>query len=142
MASCVIDFGEGGELGVEKLSVSGFWADTTTYYLQSQNKDETHFLCAFLNSKHVNEAIKPYQTRGAWGERDIHRRPFEVVPIPKFDAKDKKHLKLAELSQECHRKVAQLNLEGKSIGLLRNKVREILMAELDEIDQLVKSMLS
>jgi len=62
--------------------------------------------------------------------------------IPKFDAKDKRHLRLAELSQQCHRQVAQLGLEGKSIGSLRNKVRDYLSTELHEIDELVKDILS
>lgn len=142
LASCVIDTGKVGTSEVEKLSIGGFWADTTTYYFRSRNRDEAHFLCAFLNSGYVNESIKPYQTRGAWGERDIHRRPFEVLVIPKFDAKDERHLRLAELSQQCHQKVAQLALEGKSIGLLRNKVRDYLSTELHEINKLVKDILS
>jgi hypothetical protein len=102
---------------------------------------EAHYLSAFLNAPYVDETIKPHQTRGQWGERDIHRRPFEVVPIPKFNPEDEKHQKLAELSRECHQKVARLALTGKSIGFLRNKVREHLSQELAEIDKLVRQIL-
>jgi hypothetical protein len=111
-------------------------------FTKTKDSKEAHYLCAFLNSRYVNEAIKPYQTKGAWGERDIQRRPFEVVPIPKFNPGDEKHLRLAKLSEECHQKVASLTLKGKSIGFLRNKVREHLSHELEEIDRLVKSILS
>jgi hypothetical protein len=102
---------------------------------------EAHYLCAFLNAPYVDDAIKPHQTRGQWGERDICRRPFEVVAIPKFDPADERHRKLAELSKECHKKVKQLELEGKNIGQLRGKVRKALANELAEIDGLVKSIL-
>ena len=92
----------------------------------------------------MNERIKRYQTRGAWGERDICRLPFEVVNIPKFSSQDPRHLRLAELSRECHGKMAGLvpKLKGKGIGRLRGQVREKLMTELGEIDGLVKAVLT
>ena len=138
LASCVIS----PPFSKIELSVIGFTTDADTYYYQTKDEKEVHYLCAFLNAPYVDEKIKPHQTRGQWGERDIHRRPFEVVPIPKFDPKDKRHQKLAKLSKECHQKVAQLTLEGKSIGFLRNKVRKALANELAEIDGLVKSILA
>jgi len=138
LASCVIS----PPLSKTGLPVRGFAVDADTYYYQTKDDIEAHYLCAFLNAPHVDKTIKPYQTRGQWGERDIHRRPFEYVPIPKFDPKDEKHRKLAELSKECHEKVAKLALTGKSIGLLRNKVREHLKEELAEIDSLAKSILA
>jgi hypothetical protein len=141
IASCVVD-AITSKLEAEGRVTHGFFAEAKTFFYQTKELKEAHYLCAFLNSQYVDEAIKPYQTKGAWGERDIERRPFEALPIPKFDGRDKRHLRLAELSQECHRKVAQLALEGKSIGLLRNKVREHLSTELDEIDELVKAILA
>jgi len=139
LASCVVS--EADVKGTE-LDVAGFVADTDTYYYQSKNETEVHYLCSFLNAGYVDKAIKPFQTRGAWGERDIHRRPFEVVSIPKFNPEDEKHRKLAELSQVCHQRVKKLKLEGKSIGNLRGKVRKALANELAEIDKLVNGILS
>lgn len=143
IASCVVD-ATTGSLEAESRSTNGFFNDTGIFFYQTKELKEAHCLCALLNSQYVDEAIKLYQPKGAWGEREVQRRPFEVlpVPIPKFDAQDKRHLRLAELSQECHQKVAQLALKGKSIGSLRNKVREYLGPELDEIDKLVRAILS
>jgi type I restriction-modification system DNA methylase subunit len=124
------------------LSVKGFVADADIYYYQTKTDIEAHYLCSFLNAPYVDDKIKPHQTRGQWGERDIHRRPFEVVPIPKYDPNNENHNKLAELSKECHQKVAQLKLEGKSIGNLRGKVRKAMAKELAEIDDVVKSILA
>jgi hypothetical protein len=138
LASCIIS--EYQQINAVGLS-SGFIVDTDMYYYQSKDEVEAHYLCAFLNAPYVDETIKPHQTRGQWGERDIHRRPFEYVPIPKFNPQDERHQKLAELSKECHQKVTKLVLIGKSIGFLRNKVREQLKAELAEIDKLVRAIL-
>jgi len=141
LASCVLN-PQKASSGVSGLKISGFIADIDTFLYQTKNEGEAQFLCALLNCDYINRKIKDYQTRGAWGERHIYRRPFEVVSIPKFNPDDERHLKLAELSEECHQKVARLAVKGKSIGFLRNKVRQHLSAELDEIDKLVKSILS
>lgn len=141
VASCVIE--PRGEVRLDEgLRAAGFVFYEDFFLYQTKDGDEAHYLCAFLNSIHVDQAIKPYQTRGAWGARHIQRRPFEVVPIPRFDGGDKAHQKLAELSQACHKKVAGLAHEGKAIGRLRAVVRETLKAELEEIDHLVKQVLS
>ena len=125
-----------------KLAVRLPLKHNNTYYYETKDDIEAHYLCAFLNAPYVDEAIKPHQTRGQWGERDIHRRPFEYVPIPRFNPEDEKHQKLAELSKECHQKVKKLKLEGKNIGNLRGKVRRALADELAKIDKLVKDILS
>jgi hypothetical protein len=142
LASCVLSPTSKNGPEVAGVNTSGFVADIDTFLFQTQDGHEAQYLCAFLNAPFVDETIKPHQTRGQWGERHIYRRPFEVVSIPKFDPADDRHQKLAELSKECHRKVAQLKLEGKSIGFLRGKVRKALANELAEIDNLVKSILA
>lgn len=141
LASCVINPPEQIGLDVSDIRVNGFVADIDTFLYQTTDGCEAEFLCALLNSDYINREIKSYQTRGAWGERHIYRRPFEVVSIPRFNPLDEKHRKLAELSKECHEKVRELKLEGKSIGLLRNKVRQHLAPELAEIDKLVREIL-
>lgn len=140
ISSCVV--APEASLAIGALAASGFIVEWTTHFLQTKTEVEAHYLCAFLNSSHVNQAIKPYQPKGAWGERHISRTPFEAVSIPRFDPQDERHVKLAELSKECHQKVAELPLKGKSIGFLRNKVRAYLSQELAETDRLVRGILS
>jgi hypothetical protein len=138
LASCVIP----PILPETELPVRGFAADADTYYYQTKDDLEAQYLSSFLNAPCVDEKIKPHQTKGQWGERDIHRRPFEVVPVPKFDPKNERHQRLAALSRKCHQKVKQLKLEGKNIGNLRGKVRKALANELAEIDKVVREVLS
>jgi methylase of polypeptide subunit release factors len=141
LASCVLSPTSKNGPEVAGVNTSGFVADIDTFLLQTQDGHEAQYLCAFLNAPFVDETIKPHQTRGQWGERHIYRRPFEVVSIPKFDPADDRHQKLAELSKECHQKVAKLKLEGQNIGNLRGKVRKALASELAEINGTVKSIL-
>jgi len=149
LCACVVDARDVSGWQVHNLPVQGFVADTTTYWLETDDEDEAHYLCAVLNSSCVDDFIKPFQTKGAFGaqkgkgERHIHRRPFEVLPIPRFDPKDKQHLRLAKLSKDCHCKVKAMvaNADEKwlsqPIGRLRQQVREMLKNELLQINCLV-----
>ncbi|MCS7254876.1 MAG: hypothetical protein NZ781_12755 [Armatimonadetes bacterium] len=126
----------------------------STRPIETMDSDEAHYLCAVLNASIVDEAIKPFQPKGAFGakkgrgERHICRLPFEILPIPLFSKKDERHLRLAELSKRCHEKVADMvaNADAKflsqPIGRLRQIVRQGLQAELGEIDSIVAEFLS
>jgi hypothetical protein len=125
-----------------------FIADHKTYAFHAEEESEAWYLSAFLNAPFVDASIKPYQTRGSFGtrgggERDIHRRPFEVVPIPRFNGADRRHLRLAEISEACHRTVAQaLPPPQERIGTARQRVREALREPLTEIDAVVREILA
>lgn len=138
LASCVISHTE----LLMPLKVQGFVSTDITYDYETGDGKGAHYLCAMLNAPRIDQAIKPYQTRGTWGPRHIHRRPFEVLPIPLFDAQDARHLRLAEISQACHAKVGAMDLPQKrSIGRLRQEIRALFKTELAEIDALVKDIL-
>jgi hypothetical protein len=86
-----------------------FIADVKTWIYETDNELEAHYLCSLLNSPHLNGLIKPLQPQGLGGARAIHRRPFQFK-IPKFNEKDKKHIKLAKLSIESHKIIRSANL--------------------------------
>jgi methylase of polypeptide subunit release factors len=153
ICSCVIDANI-ASWEVEGLSVRGFVADKTTYWYETLDENEAYYLSAVLNSPIVDRTIKPFQTKGAFGasrgrgERDIMRRPFEVLPIPLYDANNEKHRRLAGLGRRCHAKVvnfvenADPQIFEQPIGKLRQQIRrELLPQELAEIDTLVKNIL-
>lgn len=153
LCACVIDIRRADEWAIGSVPVKGFIADYTTYWLETDSADEAHYLCATLNSRFVNEHIKPFQPKGLFGaqkgqgERHITALPFKTLPIPLFDPQDERHLRLARLSQDCHEHVRTfLAEEGEKVirassGRLRQTVRELLKEQLDEIDGLVKSLL-
>lgn len=156
LCACVVDTNSIAQTLRDKLPVKGFVADTTTYWIETENDEEAHYLCAVLNAPIVDEIIKPFQAKGAFGakqgkgQRHIHRRPFEVIPIPLFDSEDKAHTKLALLSRECHQKVSSFVADpahqlflSRPTGALRQHLRkQLLAAELAQIDALVRQILA
>ncbi len=133
------------EINGQRIVVSRFVADTKTYFSELSNRQEASFLAAILNAPLIDKLIKPMQSRGLWGPRDIHKKVLEL-PIPQFSARNPAHLRLAVLGEDCSKKVEQWLASGeagkiKSIGKLRSMVRERLKEELKKIDVLVKGIL-
>jgi len=129
----------------EKLKVSGVIADYKTYFFETDEINEANYLCSILNSPKINELIKPMQSRGLWGPRDICKTVLEL-PIPKFDPENADHQHLAAIGEVCAAKVRQWIDSGgpgkiTSIGKLRGMVRELLREELREIDGVVEGMI-
>jgi len=118
----------------------GFIVESELFFYETNDEMEAHYLAAILNSNVVNEAIKPLQPRGLFGERHIQRRPF-MLPIPKFNENKHLHVKLAELSKKCHVKVASIKFTRKSTAGLRKEVRKPIEKEIIEIDKLVPQLL-
>jgi hypothetical protein len=153
LSACVIDTSAITAIRLYDLLVQGFIADGTTYWMETNDPDEAYYLSAVLNAPYVDEFIKPFQSKGAFGaqsgkgERDICRRPFEVLPIPRYDRGDERHRRLSELSRAAHERVtafvADLSEKDRAqrTGTLRQKVRERLRSELEAIDELVRAIL-
>jgi SAM-dependent methyltransferase len=118
----------------------GFVSDAKTWFYETNNDKEAYYLCGVLNSDVVNVAIKPLQTRGLWGERDIHRRPL-MIPIPKFEEKNAQHLEIAAVSQTCHKILGNKDFENKSTAAARSEARTIIAREIERIDELVSELL-
>ncbi len=127
------------------LPLSGFLADHKTYVCELRNSREAHYLSAVLNSSFVNKAIKPVQSRGLFGERDIHKKLLEL-PIPRYESKGLTHRRLSELGSACSAKVGDLlpslKKRYRSVAKIRDMLRQQLSSELAEIDELVEQILS
>ena len=123
-----------------KIKLNGIIIDTKLYCYETNNESEAYYLSAVLNSAIVDETIKDAQSRGLFGPRDIHKKPFEM-PIPKFSQGNKVHRDISKLGKQCTEKVKEilpkLAKEYDSIGWIRKKINETLKPYLDEIDVLV-----
>ena len=97
---------------VDGLPVQGYVVDLNQYSVVCGDMDEAHYLCAVLNTNLVNQAIKAVQTVGQQGERDIHRRPLEEVPIPRYRSTDSIHRKLSDLSREAHKRAPKITVNS------------------------------
>jgi hypothetical protein len=123
------------------LAPRGFICDITTFYLDTDEEDEAHFLCAVLNSTVIRERVKPFQPDGLYGKRDIGRRPFMLL-IPEYKDNDASHLQLVKLSKLCHETVARLSQEGKGFRTLRHEALKAISDKQPEIDEIVTRLLS
>lgn len=97
---------------------------------------------AILNSEAVNEAIKPFQSVGLMGERDIEKKVLEL-PIPRYDSKNGDHRALADLSRlACERATSLVGSAQfpKSLTQQRGWLREQLKPLLRDIDSIVKKL--
>lgn len=129
----------------QQVSPGRFVADTKTYYYQTDNENEVFYLAAVLNAPAVNDLIKPMQSRGSFGPRDIHKKVFEL-PIPRYDQERDLHRRFASLGRHCTDRVRQWLTEEdsgliRSIGRLRSKTRAMLETELKELDALVETLI-
>lgn len=133
------------EVGVQQIEATGFVADAKTYLFQSDNEDECLFLLAVLNAPSVDDKIKPMQSRGLMGTRDIHKKVWDL-PIPLFDANNPAHQELVRLSRECCALVAERitsepKLAQMPIGRARTQIRVGLTEPLARIDELVRALM-
>jgi len=104
---------------------------------------EEDFLASILNSSISNDAIKPFQSMGLLGERDIEKK-LSDLPIPHFKPEDSRHVALVELGQHARERIRNiLKLSDLPASLARQRawVREQLKNELAEIDKIVKMLL-
>lgn len=88
----------------------------THAFISCETEDEAHYLCAMLNSSLVNFLVRSYSVAG--GKSFAPPHIMEYVKIPRYDARDQSHAKLARLSEECHRAAEQGHLELSSAAKL------------------------
>ena len=146
LVSCVIENGPSTiNADLAKIRLSGVLADAKTYRFDTNDFDEALFVCALLNTQIVDSLIKPMQSRGHWGERDIHKKVLEL-PLPKFNPKNKDHLELVKLAKEAQAKaskiVPELERRYSSIGKIRQVVKSETEEELLKIDKIVRDLIS
>lgn len=118
-----------------------FVVDHTTYWYRCVSKDEGYFLTALLNAPCVDRAIKAHQTRGLFGARHIHRRPFEVCAIPAFNPHNPDHLQLASLSQAAHLAVSTIDFSKLGVVAARKQARQVAHLYIEQIDEIAQRML-
>jgi type I restriction-modification system DNA methylase subunit len=129
-------------IGNTKIKPIDFIVESDTWFFMSDNEYEVHYLCSILNCEFLNKEVRKKQTKGLWGERDIHRRPL-TFNIPQFDSSNIEHTKLAEISKKQHEIVKKIgpNIKEKSITGPRLRIRKIIARDLKEIDKIVQKII-
>jgi type I restriction-modification system DNA methylase subunit len=126
-----------------------FIADTKCYIFYSDTPNEAYYLTAILNSETPNEMMKAFQSRGLFGARDVHKKILDIY-YPRYDESNPVHNQLTELSKAAHQKAAQYikdnppqqELSASHLGRLRTSIKKHLSPELEQIDKLVKTIIT
>ncbi len=144
LCSCVVE-GKPTSIKIEgqTIEAQAFVADYKSFYYDTDNKEEAYYLATVLNSPTVDELLKPMQSQGLWGPRDICKKVLEIL-IPKYNSSDENHKTLSQLGERCTQKVEQLlpqHAKSRSIGHTRRLIKAELKEELAQIDDLVKILL-
>ena len=122
-----------------------FVADAKLYYMIVKRETEAAYLAAVLNSSFVDKAIKPFQSTGLQGERDVHKKPLEL-PIPAFDAAEGVHAELSALGKQATAEAAALVAGAgaafpTTLAARRKYVRDGLKPLRQQMNRLVKGLL-
>ena len=118
-----------GTLGLE------FIVDKAAYAYFTHNEAEAYFLAAFLNSDWANEQMKPFQSTGLFGARDVSHKILDV-PLPRSNPAGAQHLALATLGHEAAAAVATYvaasGVAGTPcvVGQVRRHLRQVVLAGL------------
>jgi hypothetical protein len=126
-----------------------FIVDHVTYVCATTNLNEAFYLTAIFNSSVPNAMMKEFQARGLFGARHVHKKILDVY-FPRFEATNKSHLRLAELSQTAHQQAAQYLrtnpptgiLTPGRLGRLRVEIKNQMTVEMQEIDELVREIIA
>jgi hypothetical protein len=155
LAAAVVDV---EKVLAENPLLNGIIVESTLYHYGTNDANEAFYLASVLNSGVLDELIKPMQSKGEFGERDIHKKPLEY-PIPKYRPRDPIHRRLSELGREAseiaQRALPQILKEygynerlkergvllPQEVATVRRRLREELGGLLEEIDALVVELL-
>jgi hypothetical protein len=85
--------------------------DHKLMFIPFQHKDEAFYVCSVLNSTICRLIVMSYTIETA-----ISTHILEHVYVPKFDTKNRLHLKLSELSQQAHELANKFREQNDSIA--------------------------
>ena len=83
--------------------------DHTLVYISCESEEEAHFVSALMNSSPANFIVRGYVA--------LHPSPhiMKYIRIPKFDPKDKLHVRLAGSSAACHAAIGSASDEEMAV---------------------------
>ena len=110
--------------------------DGTLNWFAGADENELHYLSAVFNAPALAEF---FHDACRYSDRHFQMLPIQNLPIPAYNADNKHHANLAELSQLAHRRVAALVAERRALrrrinrnDVLRDGAMQPILAGIDE----------
>lgn len=88
-------------------------------FVPLDDEAEAHYVCAALNSAPSVLIVKSYGV-----ETQTSTHVLENVRLPKFDAKNKQHRRLTELSEKAHALAAESEPDTKRLEAIETEIDE------------------
>lgn len=117
--------------------------DHMLYWTAPESEAEARYLVAILNSETARARVEKLQARGQFGARHFDKVMF-TLPIPRFDAKNALHQRLAKAAAKAEKIAAAASLpQNVKFQRARRLVRDALAKAgiSQEIDALVAELL-
>lgn len=129
------------------IAPAGFVADTALYACETDDAGEAYYLCACLNAAAIDRRLGALRRRDQGSHPNVHKKPFDVAPIPRYDPSNAAHRRLAALAEVCaasvRRAVAERAPEvAGPVGDARRRIRGLLADKLAAIDEATEEVLS
>ena len=111
-----------------RTQAGGGFVDHSLYWLVAGSADEAAYLTALLNAPCLERAFAESRKSG----RDFHQHPWRKVPIPKYNAGDSSHVKLARLCGRAEgvAEAAAAQAKGKFPAAGRTKLSQVVRQRL------------
>ena len=74
--------------------------ENSLYSVSCETSTEAHYLAAVINSRTLENAVRPLMPKGQFGARHVHRHLWRL-PIPAYDATEGLHMELADSATEA-----------------------------------------
>jgi type I restriction-modification system DNA methylase subunit len=125
-----------------------FFVESVCYVFYTNSLNEAYYITTILNSSIPNLMMKDFQAKGLFGARHVHKKILDIY-FPKYDEENEKHINLAGLGEEAHKKTSQYLLTNPPkkvlspmhLGRLRTDIKKHLPTEMKEIDKIVKQLI-
>ena len=126
--------------------------DVRLVWVPAHSLDEANYLTAIINSRALDEAVKPLMSKGQFGARDLVKHLWRL-PIPEYDDSNSLHVELAQAAEDAAAGAKALwdeirfEREGKgqstSVTVARREIRKWLSesAEGQRVEELVERLL-
>jgi hypothetical protein len=112
--------------------------DQTIYWAQVTTEEEAIYLTGLLNSDAINEIIKEFQPRGAFGERHVHKLPFGVTPP--YDSDQTAHRDVVTKTKALMQAYAALKITQPALPALLNPNNGSLSSRRKKLMQFIKNL--
>jgi SAM-dependent methyltransferase len=120
-----------------------FVVDTTLSWAALPSATEADYLTAVLNCESINDAVKPFQSTGLMGERDVYSKVLEL-PIPRYTPGNSRHHELAGLGRQAQARTDRFVRQGRlprTLAARRALVRSKLADLLQAMDEIVRKLI-